>query len=91
MTVTAASAAATPVWRGGGTRYVRIRDERDDGFIVFDFAIGDPGLSCELILPAPAFAEFCRANHAVTLTVEQAVALDADNAKWRYGQPGVTE
>lgn len=67
------------------TRYVRIRQVVDDKFIEFDFAIGDPSLYVELVLPRDAFDTFCRHNEVVMMTEEQARAVDADMAKWRYG------
>jgi len=45
-------------------KYVRITDAGDD-FVEFDFAIGWPDLSVELVLPRAAFEEFC-ARNAVT-------------------------
>ena len=68
------------------TRYARIRRVVDDKFIEFDFAIGDPCLYVELVLPKAAFEEFCRHNQVVMMTEEQAQAVDADMAKWRYGE-----
>jgi len=67
------------------TRYARIRRVVNDKFIEFDFAIGDPSLYVELVLPKSAFDEFCRHNQVVMMTEEQALAVDADMAKWRYG------
>lgn len=46
-------------------RYVRMIQVRPDGFVEFEFAIGEPGLAVELIMPAEAYREFCRHN-AVT-------------------------
>ena len=43
-------------------RFVRVTEERTDGLVAFEFAIGWPELSVELLLPAPAFAEFCATN-----------------------------
>lgn len=43
-------------------RFVRMTRERDDGFVEFDFAIGEPELFVELILTRAAFAEFCAVN-----------------------------
>ena len=40
-------------------RYVRVIEERADGLVAFEFAIGWPDLAVELLLPTPAFAEFC--------------------------------
>lgn len=71
--------------------YVRLRHRRPDGFIEFDFSIGDPELAVDLILPEAAYEEFCRVNRVLTLTQEQGARIDAEQSKWRYGQPGLTE
>ena len=66
-------------------RYVRITDTREDGFVEFDFFLGDPDLYVELILPARAFEEFCAANQVSFLSDADGAALEADRAKWRQG------
>lgn len=43
-------------------RWVRVTRDAGNGFIEFDFMVADQDLSVELILPAPAFAEFCSMN-----------------------------
>lgn len=48
-------------------RYVRLLGERAGGFIEFEFAIADPDVYVELILPAAAFEEFCRDNEVIRL------------------------
>jgi phenol hydroxylase P0 protein len=68
------------------TRYVRVRRVVNDKFIEFDFAIEDPSLYVEMILPKPAFAAFCQHNKVVMMTEEQAAQVDADMEKWRYGE-----
>lgn len=40
-------------------KFVRVIEERADGLVAFEFSIGWPELAVELLLPAPAFAEFC--------------------------------
>jgi phenol hydroxylase P0 protein len=45
----------------------------------------------DLVLPLSAYREFCRQNRVVALTREEGDALDYEQAKWRYGLPGVTE
>lgn len=50
-------------------RYVRLIQVRADGFVEFEFAIGDPELAVDLILPADAYREFCRDNHAVLISM----------------------
>lgn len=67
-------------------RYARVRRVVDDKFIEFDFAIGDPSLYVELVLPKAAFEIFCRHNKVEMMTEEQANAVDADMVKWRYGE-----
>ena len=44
-------------------RFVRVLEQRADGLVTFEFAIGWPELAVELMLPGPAFAAFCAANH----------------------------
>ncbi len=66
-------------------RFVRVRGVIDDRFIEFDFAIGEPSLYVELVLPRDAFQSFCRHNRVTMMTDEQARQVDADMEKWRYG------
>lgn len=48
-------------------RWARVTDTHGR-FILFDFTIGDPDLTVELIMPYPAFAEFCE-NNSIEPTV----------------------
>jgi phenol hydroxylase P0 protein len=48
-------------------RFVRVTAVRADGLVAFDFAIGWPELSVELMLPAAAFEEFCAVNQVIRL------------------------
>ncbi len=48
-------------------RFVRVLEQRADGLVAFEFAIGWPELACELLLPAPAFDAFCAANRVQRL------------------------
>lgn len=54
--------------------YVRVTGRRPDGFVEFDFAIGEPEIFVELILPPAAFAEFCEANAVHVLKPASATA-----------------
>ncbi|MDO4250125.1 MAG: phenol hydroxylase subunit [Moraxella sp.] len=67
------------------TKYIRITGDIDGKFVAFDFAIGDPTLFVELVLPNQAFEEFCANNHVVPMTKEQEAINDAQEDKWRYG------
>lgn len=66
--------------------FVRIRQTRPDGFVEFDFAIGDPELYIELILPKPGFEEFCQNNAVHFLDDEEAAHIDEDRHAWREGE-----
>jgi phenol hydroxylase P0 protein len=47
-------------------RYVRVIGQRGD-FIEFEFAIGDPELFVELLLPKHVFGAFCATQGAILL------------------------
>ncbi len=70
--------------------FVRITGVRPNGLIEFDFAIGDPTLYVELMLPHDAFQEFCARNNVQHLSAEEAARVDHDRLKWRYGKPGIS-
>ncbi len=67
------------------TKYVRVTGNRDGKFVEFDFAINDPTLYVELVLPQQAFQEFCQVNQVIEMTAEQQACNDANEEKWRYG------
>ena len=68
------------------TKYIRVRSEPDARFVEFDFAIGDPSLFVELVMPQGAFEAFCATNNVVHMTEEQIREVDAEMEKWRYGE-----
>lgn len=59
-------------------RFVRLCGERADGFVEFEFAIGEPDVFVELILHRDAFAEFCAVNAVTTLPPRDAEASGTD-------------
>jgi len=67
-------------------RYVRVRSGPDDAFVEFDFSIGYPELFVELVLPHPAFKQFCESHQVQHMDAQMSDALDADARKWRYGE-----
>ena len=73
MRSTSPAVAATPIPIDTPTgcdttrRFVRVIEERADGLVAFEFSIGWPELSVELLLPASAFAEFCVTNRVLRL------------------------
>ena len=69
--------------------FVRVTGEQAGRFVEFEFAIGDPDLSIEMILPHRAFDEFCARHSATRLSDDMAERLDIDRMKWRFGAPGI--
>jgi phenol hydroxylase P0 protein len=69
-------------------RYVRLTRVRDDGFIEFEFAIGDPDLAVELIMRREAFDEFCRDNHVRLVPPVQGAAIDRARMRWSTNDAG---
>ncbi len=60
-------------------------------FIEFEFSIGEPELSIEMVLPHEAFEEFCVRHTTRTLSAAEALQLEHERQKWRYGAPGIAE
>lgn len=72
-------------------KFVRMRRVTGDGYVEFDFAIGDPRLSVELVMSRHDFQAFCASCNAKHLSQEEGELIDVDDLKWRYGHPGITE
>lgn len=62
-------------------RFVRLSGERPNGFVEFEFAIGEPEIFVEMILPRLAFAEFCTANRVEILPPRDP---DAPQGDWDW-------
>ena len=58
-------------------KFVRVLDADRGGMVEFEFAIGEPDLFVEMVMPKAAFDEFCNAN-AVTFINEARAAGDLD-------------
>jgi len=43
-------------------RFVRVVQSRPDGMVEFEFAVGEPRLFVEMIMPREQFDDFCRAQ-----------------------------
>jgi len=69
-------------------KYVHITDEKANGLIEFDFAIGDPCMYVELALPKEQFEKFCINNTVEHLSREQIIDVENDKYKWQYGVIG---
>lgn len=62
-------------------RFVRLSGERPNGFVEFEFAIGEPEIFVEMILPREAFTEFCVANRVEMLAPREP---DAPYGDWDW-------
>lgn len=71
------SIPAGPV-AGIGQKFVRVTGTREPDLIEFDFAIGDPSLRVELLLPKAAFDEFCRTQRVRFLDARDAASETSD-------------
>jgi phenol hydroxylase P0 protein len=66
-------------------KFVRMIAVRSNGLVEFQFAVGEPELFAELILPQTAFEEFC-ANNQVTMLSDEVARPDApaDAREWDW-------
>jgi phenol hydroxylase P0 protein len=63
----ALDAAQEPLVCDIARKFVRIKETRPDGLVVFEFSIGWPEQMVELVLPSAAFDEFCATNQVQRL------------------------
>jgi phenol hydroxylase P0 protein len=69
-------------------KFVRVIETRRDGMVGFEFAIGEPALFVELMMPATAFNEFCAVNRVTVLAPKAAGASAAEGETqndWDWG------
>ncbi len=64
-------------------RFVRITAQREDGYIEFDFSVGDADLAVELIMDQTMFERFCQVNAVRTLT-QSDEQIDLTRERWRF-------
>lgn len=68
-------------------KFVRLIERRADGFVEFEFAIGEPELYAEMLLPADAYEAFCAANEVIQLGPrEEASGKDDSDWGWNLHQ-----
>ncbi len=66
-------------------RYVRVVERRPDGLVEFEFAVGEPELFVEMLLPEPAFLAFCREQGVVATEASAAPVGSAATASAHEG------
>lgn len=66
-------------------KFIQIIEIRNDGFVEFNFAVGEAVMNVELLLPYKAFIEFCHNNRVSFFSEEQEKEILYDNEIWKYG------
>lgn len=67
-------------------KFVRMTEKRPDGLVEFDFAIGEPELFVELLMPEAAYTEFCSTNDVILLQGHRPAADGPEDWDWRMKQ-----
>ncbi len=67
-------------------KFVRLTGKRPDGLVEFDFAIGEPELFVELLMPEAAYTEFCTTNEVILLQGPRPAADNPEDWDWRMKQ-----
>lgn len=64
---------------------VQVLGIRRETYVEFAFMAGDPALSVELVLPYPAFREFCASNRIEVLPIAGSLREAYARLAWRFG------
>jgi len=64
-------------------KFVRVAELRSDGFVDFEFALGEPELFVEMLLPAAAFDDFCALNKVTFLNAATQLKVGEEEWNWR--------
>ena len=64
-------------------KFVRLVERRTDGFVEFEFAIGEPELYAEMLLPAEAYESFCQVNDVIFLEPRD-LAGEGEAEDWNW-------
>ena len=71
-------------------KFVRLIETKPNGFVEFEFSVGEPGLTVELILPRAAFEEFC-ARNAVTFLSGDKPGMPPGEGEWDWNLRQATQ
>ena len=64
-------------------RFIRIVQEHDNGMVEFEFAVGEPGLFVEMVMPRAQFDDFC-ATQGVQPTVGRLPGQEQGSAEHEW-------
>ena len=65
--------------------WVRVTNADHNGYVEYQFSLGDPAIYLEMTLPPKAFEEFCAVQRVKRLNDVEATVVDALDNQWRYG------
>jgi len=65
-------------------KFVRVMRTLPNGMIEFEFAIGDPDVAAELVMPKSAFDEFCANNQVEFVAVAAPGSPEAADADFHW-------
>ncbi len=65
--------------------FVRLLGTKRDTFVEFEFAIDDPELSVELVMPFEEFMRFCSRYEVQFLEPTPQAAIAFEQLSWRHG------
>lgn len=71
--------------------FVRLTRHRPDGFVEFEFAIGEPDLYAEMLLPASAYEAFCSINEVTKLPPRTDMHNHDAESAWHWGLRQATQ
>ena len=75
-------------------KFVRVIEMKKNGMVEFEFAVGEPELYVEMLMPVKAFEEFSAANQATALAEkipEQMAASATEEDQWRWNLHSVRD
>ena len=61
-------------------KYVRVLGSLPSGLVEFEFAVGEPELAVELVMPKAAFDEFCASNQVEFISASPPAPANAESA-----------
>lgn len=65
-------------------KFVRIKGRMPNGFIEFEYAVGEPGMFAELVMAPADFDIFCRDNQVEMLGAQTPAAPDSPAADFQW-------
>ena len=64
-------------------RFVRFIEKRDDDFVLFEFAVGEPEIFAEMILKAEDYEIFCKEQGVVMIDQDTNPIDEENDFEWR--------